>query len=129
LGLIENFAQLDENEVSFLVSIDRGHYCMAEKAPYWEEYCDSSLEDTEGGGFAEILRETKLESVGVCGEPSRFQKSFQSVASRVDSLKLLHLRFTGKAKRKPKFFKEDEAYGGDSPSPEWDNSTSTLSRS
>jgi len=29
----------------------------------------------------------------------------------VDSLKLLYLRFTGKAERKPKFFKEDKAYG------------------
>ena len=95
----------------------RRHYCMAEKAPYWEEYCDSSLDDAEGGGFADILRETKLESAGVCGEPLKLQKSFQSIASRVNSLKLLHLRFTGKAERKPKFFKEDEAYG-DSPSSE-----------
>lgn len=97
----------------------RRHYCMTEKAPYWEEDCDSSLEDTEGGGFAEIVRETKLERAGVCGEPSKLQKSFQSIASRVDSLKLLHLRFTGKAERKPKFFKESEAYGGNSPSPEF----------
>lgn len=88
----------------------RRHYCLAEKAPYWEEYCDSSLEETEGGGFAEILRGTKLESVGVCGEPSKLQTSFQSVASTVNSLKLLHLRFTGKAERKPKFFNESEAY-------------------
>ena len=95
----------------------RRHYCMAEKAPYWEEYCDSSLDNAEGGGFADILRETKLESAGVCGEPLKLQKSFQSIASRVNSLKLLHLRFTGKAERKPKFFKEDEAYG-DSPSSE-----------
>lgn len=95
----------------------RRHYCMAEKAPYWEEYCDSSMEDTEGGGFAEILRETKLESVGVCGEPSKLEKSFQSIASGANSLKLLHLRFTGKAERKPKFFKEGEAYE-DPPSPE-----------
>lgn len=29
----------------------RRHYCMAEKAPYWKEYCDSCLEDTEGGGY------------------------------------------------------------------------------
>ncbi len=96
----------------------RRHYCMAEKAPYWEEYCDSPLEEAQGGGFAEILRETKLESAGVCGEPSKLQKSFQSIASRVDSLKLLHLRFTGKAERKPKFFKEGEAYG-DLPSSEF----------
>lgn len=30
------------------------------------------------------------------------------------------MRFTGKAERKPKFFNESEAYGGDSPSPEFD---------
>lgn len=97
----------------------RRQYCMAEKAPYWEEYCDSSLDETGGGGLAELLCELKLESAGICGEPSKLQKSFQSIASRVDSLRLLHLRFTGKAKRKPKFFKESEAYGGNSPSPEF----------
>jgi len=107
----------------------RRHYCMAEKAPYWEEYCDSSLEETEGGGFPEILRETKLKSSGVCGEPSKLQKSSQSIASRVDSLKLLHLRFTGKAVRKPRFFKESEAYGGNSPSPEFNRAYIEAQRS
>lgn len=36
----------------------RRHYCMTEKAPYWEEYCDSSLEETEGGklGTAYLCR-------------------------------------------------------------------------
>ena len=90
----------------------RRHYCMAEKAPYWEQFCDSSIDEKEGAGFAEVLRETKLESAGVCGEPSKLQRSFQNFASRVDSLQLLHLRFTGKAERKPKFFKESEAHGG-----------------
>ena len=97
----------------------RRHYCMADKAPYWQEYCDSSLEETEGDGFADIFRETKLERLGVCGEPSKLQESFHSMASTVHSLKLLHLRFTGKAERKPKFFKESEAYGDNSPSPEF----------
>lgn len=32
------------------------------------------------------------------------------MACTVNSLKLLHLRFTGKVERKPKFFKESEAY-------------------
>lgn len=95
----------------------RRHYCMGEKAPYYEEYCDSSLEKREDGGFADILCETNLESVGVCSEPSQLQESFQSMACTVNSLKLLHLRFTGKAERKPKFFKESEAYG-DLPSSE-----------
>ena len=81
----------------------RRYYCLDEKAPYWEEYCDSSLEETEGGGFADINRKTKLESVGVCGEPSKLQKSFQSIASTVNSLTLLHLRFTRKAERKPNY--------------------------
>ena len=97
----------------------RRHYCMAEKAPYWAQFCDSSLDETEGGGFADVLRQTKLHCVGVCGEPSKLQEKFQSIASTVNSLKLLHLRFTGKAERKPKFFKESEAYGGNSPSPEF----------
>lgn len=86
------------------------HYCLDPKAPYWKEYCDSSYYKNEGGLFAEVLRKTKLESAGVCEEPSKLQKSFQSIASGVDSLKLLHLRFTGKAERKPKFFKEFEDY-------------------
>jgi hypothetical protein len=105
----------------------RRHYCMAEKAPYWEEYCDSSLEDTEGGAFGEIFRETKLESVGLCGEPSKLQKSFQSFASRLHSLRLLHLRFTGKVERKPKFFNEIEAYG-DSPSADFVRAYSEAER-
>ena len=96
----------------------RRHYCLAEKAPYWEDYCDSSLDETEGGGLAKILCETKLESAGICGEPLKLQKSFSSIASSVCSLKLLHLRFTGKAERKPRFFKEYEAFG-DPPSSEF----------
>ncbi|KAL9633059.1 MAG: hypothetical protein Q9164_004924 [Protoblastenia rupestris] len=83
------------------------------------EMDNMEFEETEGGGFAGILCETKLESAGVCGEPSRLQKSFQGIAYKVDSLKLLHLRFTGKAERKPKFSKESENYGGNSPSPEF----------
>lgn len=97
----------------------RRSYCLAEKAPYYEEYCDDSLEEGQGDGFGKILCHTKLESAGVCGEPSKLEESFQSIALRVDSLRLLHLRFTGKAERKPKFLKEIDAYDGDMPSPEF----------
>ena len=98
----------------------RRSYCLAEKAPYWEEYCDDSLEkEREGDGFERILCETKLECAGVCDVPSELQESFQNIALGVDSLKLLHLRFTGKAKRKPKFLRETDAYEGDLPSPEF----------
>ncbi len=38
----------------------RRHYCIAEYTPYWEEYCDSPLEEAQGGGFAEILHETEF---------------------------------------------------------------------
>ena len=96
----------------------RRHYCLAENSPYWEEYCDSSLDEMEGGGLAKVLRETDLESVGICGKPSQLQKSLRSAAANVESLKLLHLRFTGKAERKPRFLEESEAYA-DSPPPEW----------
>lgn len=96
----------------------RRHYCMAEKAPYWEEYCDTPLQDTEDRGFIEILREAELECAGICGEPSKLQRNLRSIAPKTDSLRLLHLRFTGKAERKPKFFNEEEAYG-DSPSSEF----------
>lgn len=82
----------------------RRHYCLTENSPYWEEHCDSPLEETKGHGLVQMLSETKLESAGVCGEPSKLQESFQSIASRVESLKLLHLRFTGKVERRPKFF-------------------------
>ena len=85
---------------------------------YEEEYRDSSLLDSEGVRFADVLCETEFESVGVCGKPSSAQKSFQSIASKVDSLKLLHLRFTGKAEQKPKFSEEDDFYSADSPSPD-----------
>ena len=48
----------------------RRYYCKAEKAPYWEEYCDNPLDKTEGGGFANVLNKTKLEYIGVYKEPS-----------------------------------------------------------
>lgn len=88
----------------------RRRFCLDDKSPYREEYCDSTLEEMEDV-VARILHVTKLESAGVCAEPSKLQNSFQSIASTVQSLKLLHLRFTGKAERKPKFFKESENYG------------------
>lgn len=53
-----------------LVYQKRG-YCMAVKSPYWQEYCDSSFEETDGNGLADVLRETRLESLGVCGQPSK----------------------------------------------------------
>ena len=102
---------------------------MAEQAPYWEEYCDSSLEEKKGHGFARILFETKLESAGVCAAPSKLQESCQGIALWVDSLKLLHLRFTGKAERKPKFLKETKLYYDiDTPSPDFTRASSEARR-
>ena len=106
----------------------RREYCLAEKAPYWEEYCDSSLGEDGSDGVAIILQETKLESLGVCGEPSQLQESFQGKVSTVQSLKLLHLRFTGKTERKPKFLTEYEAYMEDSPPPEFDRAYAEARR-
>ena len=80
---------------------------MTGESPYWEQFCDSPL--MESSKFAEILCETKLESIGVCRKPSELQKSFQTFAPKMKSLRLLYLRFTGKAERKTKFF---EAYSG-----------------
>lgn len=65
-----------------------------------------------------MLYKTKFEKLNIYKEPSKLQKSFQSIISKVDSLKLIYLRFTKKAKRKPKFSKESEAYA-DSPSSEY----------
>lgn len=50
----------------------RHHYCLDEKSPYWEEYCDSPL--GEGGFLANLLRATKLECAGFYGEISQLQK-------------------------------------------------------
>lgn len=44
------------------------------------------------------------------------QKTFQHVARQVYSLELLHLRFTGKAERKPRLLKDDANYEADEPS-------------
>ena len=87
----------------------RRHFCMAEKAPCFEEFCDSPTDEMKDGGFAKILLESELQSAGICAPPSELQNSLQGVVSSVGSLKLLHLRFTGKAKRKPKFFDDSEA--------------------
>lgn len=91
----------------------RRHYCLVEEAPYWEEFCDSS-DGSGDGGLAKLLLKSELQSAGICVPPSELQISLQGIASSVDSLKLLHLRFTGKAKRKPKFFDE---FGVDDDSP------------
>ena len=80
--------------------------------------CGTSLESAEKGLFGELLCETKIESFGVCAEPSKLQKGFQNFASKQRSLRLLYLRFTGKVVRTPKFSKEDELYA-DSPPAEF----------
>ncbi|MCJ1271703.1 hypothetical protein MMC22_011608 [Lobaria immixta] len=87
----------------------RRYYLLAEEAPYWEEFCDSSGDGD--GELAELLLKSELQSAGICGLPSELQNSFQGIASSVDSLKLLHLRFTGKAERKPKFLSDPGIYG------------------
>jgi len=48
----------------------RRQFCQDKKAPYSNEYCDSSPEEIESV-FAGILRITKLESAGFCVEPSK----------------------------------------------------------
>ena len=91
----------------------RRHYCMVENSPYYEEYQDSPLEHTKGGNFVDVLHGTMLKTLGVCDDPSMLRENLQQVAPTMDSLRLLHLRFTGKVERKPKFFNEQDTYEGD----------------
>jgi len=102
----------------------RRQYCLEEKAPYFEEYCDNSLEEVSG--LEKILQENRLESLGLCAEPLMLQKTFQDIARQVYSLKLLHLRFTGKAERKPRLLKSDADYEGDEPSERWARARETA---
>lgn len=102
----------------------RRQYCLEEKAPYFEEYCDNPLEEVSG--LEKILQENKLESLGLCAEPSMLRKIFQDTARHVNSLELLHLRFTGKAERRPKFLKNDADYESDGPSEQWTRARQTA---
>ena len=85
----------------------RQHYDSEEESPYSNEYCDSSLDPKSSASFANLIRETRLESFGICAVPSMLQIALRYDASEANSLKLLHLRFTGKAVQKPKFFDPD----------------------
>ena len=53
-----------------------------------------------------ILQSTQLQSAGFCIRPSEMQKCLEGRASSIDSLKVLHLRFTGKKERRPRFFND-----------------------
>ena len=72
-----------------------------------DTFCDCCL-DRGDGGLSRVLRENRLESVGLCAKPSKLRESFQSIASGVYSLRILHLRFTGKTKRRlrPRFISQ-----------------------
>lgn len=102
----------------------RRQYCLEENAPYFEEYCDNALDEVSG--LQKVLQENKLESLGLCAEPSMLRKIFQDTARHVYSLQLLHLRFTGKAERKPKFLKNGADYEGDGPSEQWTRAQQTA---
>ena len=82
------------------------HHCLVQESPYRHEYCDNSWDKSADKAFTGILEGIKLEALGICGEPWKIQASFLKVAPAVRSLKMLHLRFTGKWQRKPKFMKE-----------------------
>ncbi len=99
-----------QNTLRRLVYHRRDYCWYREESPNLDEYSDISLEEDPTSSFAKILRGTKLESVGVCVDPFRLQESLQGIASRVGSLRILHLRFTGKTIRKPKFPKHSDSY-------------------
>ena len=87
----------------------RRNYAHEDTIPCHGGYYDVPLRPQDGE-FAHILHETKLECVGVCGKPRVLQKSFQSRASALVSLKLLHLRHAGKVEPRRKFHYEPKGY-------------------
>lgn len=92
----------------------RRDYCLANKSPYFEEFCDSNLDETESG-FPKLLRETRLESAGICAEPVTLRKVLRDAAPTMRSLKLLRLRFTGKVAPKPRYLKNADDFYEDRP--------------
>ena len=84
----------------------RRNYCIDEASPYFEEYNDVSLGSPGFEWLIEIILQSQLKIAGICVAPSVLQKGFQHTTSSPNCLKLLHLRFTGKASRKPRFFVE-----------------------
>ena len=77
---------------------------------YGVNFYDSSLERINGSGLAKLLSNAEISCLGVCDQPSRLRETLRSVAPRLESLRLLHLRFSGHLKRRPKFFKDDKIY-------------------
>ena len=94
-----------QNTLQRLVYHRRNYEMHDGDSPYFEEWFDVSSIDEREGRLAHLLRQNKLECLGVCTEPSKLQKNLQSVAPSVKSLRLLHLRFTGKRCRAPRFYK------------------------
>ena len=95
----------------------RRFYCSDRRSPYHREWRDYSLGEGRktDKSIINIFEGTRLESAGFCDEPSHFRQNLKSIAYRVISLTLLHLRFTGKETRKPKFFHRDKAFNTRSP--------------
>jgi hypothetical protein len=67
-----------------LVSIDRGHYCMAEKRRTGKSTVIALWKTRKAAGSQKSFVKRSLKEL-VCVESLRGFKSFQSVASRVDS--------------------------------------------
>ena len=83
----------------------RRHFCLHAESPYYKEYCDVPLGET-ATSLVDVLLSTRLECAGICAEPWRLKQMLHKAAPRMGSLRLLHLRYTGKELRRPKFFDE-----------------------
>ena len=80
------------------------YYGMTPIAPYENEYHDSSFHQTFVEGLDTLLVGAGIECLGVCEMPGCLQRAFKAIAPTTESLKLLHIRFTGLRNSRPIFF-------------------------
>ena len=88
----------------------RRHYCETKGKPYTDQFCDQPLGPIKDFWIPQLLLDTKVESLGLCERPPTLKESCQSCSSRALSLRLLHLRFTGRLHYQPAAYDEDEYY-------------------
>ncbi|KAG8534055.1 uncharacterized protein KY384_000898 [Bacidia gigantensis] len=79
-----------------------------------QEWVDARCEDLLYPSLISLLRDAlHLTALGICDKPSSLQSALQGNAKDFTTIKLLHLRFTGKSQPKPKFADEDDYGAGD----------------
>ena len=77
---------------------------MTPIAPHRDEYHDLSFQHTFEDTLDTLFLNAGIECLGVCEMPYCLQEALEAIAPKINSLKLLHIRLTGKKYSTPLFF-------------------------